>query len=348
MFTQKLLSWYSDNGRQLPWRETSDPYFIWLSEIILQQTRIEQGLDYYHRFVTDYPTIHHLAAASEQQVLKSWQGLGYYSRARHLHAAARYIVSELNGCFPDTYDTILRLPGVGRYTAAAIASFAFHLPYPVIDGNVYRFAARYFGLFTPIATTAAYSQFEQRLRPLIDSRHPDLFNQAIMDFGSLQCRPSNPACHNCIFQQECFAFREGKVEQLPVRQPPVTIQTRHFYYIDVRIDHQFLVCQRPAGDIWQGLYEFPLIETPKAISSKQLLLIIRQQVTEWLGAQPLSIKLGPAMRHQLTHRTIQAQFLQAKYVDTPPLLPQNMRLIEASELKTLPISRLIDRYLSQL
>ena len=217
MFAEKLLIWYSENGRRLPWRGIDNPYYIWLSEIILQQTRIEQGRSYYERFIEEYPTVRHLADATEQQVLKSWQGLGYYSRARNLHKAAQRVAYDLGGRFPDTYEGILSLPGVGRYTAAAIASFAFRLPYPVIDGNVYRVMARLYGLYTPIGTDAAYKEFEALLNRLIDRRNPDLFNQAIMDFGSIYCKPTGSDCLNCIFRQECVAFREGKVEQLPVR-----------------------------------------------------------------------------------------------------------------------------------
>ena len=201
------MLWYETYGRDLPWRKTDNPYYIWISEIILQQTRIEQGLGYYARFVETFPTVADLAAASEQQVLKLWQGLGYYSRARNLHEAAKSIVSKHNGQFPDTYTNILQLKGVGKYTAAAIASFAFRLPYPVIDGNVYRVVSRVYGVYTPIGTQSAYKQFENILLRLIDQNRPDIFNQAIMDFGSTYCKTLSPDCVNCIFAEEnIFSF----------------------------------------------------------------------------------------------------------------------------------------------
>jgi len=348
MFAKNLLTWYQENGRKLPWRETDNPYYIWLSEIILQQTRIEQGRSYYEHFVTEYPTITDLAKASEEKVLKSWQGLGYYSRARNLHAAAQYVAKELGGMFPDTYDGILALKGVGRYTAAAIASFAYRLPYPVIDGNVYRLISRLYGIYTPIGTDQAYKEFEQLLLHLIDRERPDLFNQAIMDFGSIQCKPVGCDCESCIFKQECVAFREGKVDMLPIKPQKVKIKERYFYYIDVRWGENLLMQQRPAGDIWQGLYELPLYETEKPIQPRKLEHEIAQTLQTWLGTPPRRIEMGPEIKHQLTHRTIKAQFLKVNYNTKPPKIPEKMRVVKQKELKSLPISRLIDRYLSKL
>lgn len=351
MFTEKLLKWYDECGRQLPWRGIDNPYFIWLSEIILQQTRIEQGRSYYEHFITTYPTVWHLAKATEEQVLKSWQGLGYYSRARNLHAAARHIAYDLDGVFPNTYEGITSLKGVGRYTAAAIASFAFRLPYPVIDGNVYRFIARLYGIFTPIGNNQAYTEFEQRLAKLIDPERPDLFNQALMDFGATYCKPTGCDCANCIFHQECVAYTQGKVEQLPVKPQPVQIKIRYLYYIDVRwndTEERLLVHKREPGDIWQGLYELPLLETEKPIPLEALEATIGAELKARFGAEPSSLQVGPTMTHKLTHRTIQAQFLQAKYAFEPPQIPKNIEIAGLSQTKSLPISRLIDRYLSKL
>ena len=351
MFAEKLINWYSENRRQLPWRDTDNPYYIWLSEIILQQTRIEQGRTYYEHFVTTYPTIRHLAEASEQQVLKSWQGLGYYSRARNLHAAARHIEFDLGGSFPKTYEGILSLKGVGRYTAAAIASFAFNLPYPVIDGNVYRLMSRYYGIYTPIGTNQAYKEFEQLLLNLIDKEHPGIFNQAMMDFGSTYCKLNGCDCANCIFRQECYAHAHGVVEQLPVRPQPVQIKERYFYYFDVRWDTPvptILMQQRESGDIWQGLYELPLYESPKPIASSRLRAKLQKVLQEWFGVVPSSIEITATFTHQLTHRTIKAQFVRAKFPSRPLQIPRKMRSVSLSDMKTLPISRLIDRYLSQL
>ncbi len=348
MFAKKLLTWYQEFGRKMPWRETDNPYYIWLSEIILQQTRIEQGRSYYEHFVQEYPTVADLANASEERVLKSWQGLGYYSRARNLHAAAQYVAEELEGKFPDTYESILALKGVGRYTAAAIASFAYRLPYPVIDGNVYRLISRLYGIYTPIGTDQAYNEFEQLLLNLIDRERPDLFNQAIMDFGSIYCKPTGCDCQNCIFRQECVAFRDGKVELLPVKPQKVQVKERYFYYIDVRWNNHLLMHQREAGDIWQGLYELPLHETELPIRSTSLKKEISKVLETWLGHEPERLELGPELKHQLTHRTIRAQFLKANYATEPSKIPEKMRIVGLQELKSLPISRLIDRYLSKM
>lgn len=349
MFAKKLLDWYHENGRHLPWRETTDPYRIWLSEVILQQTRIEQGRAYYERMLAAYPTVRHLADATEQQVLKSWQGLGYYSRARNLHATAKQIAYQLEGRFPDTLEGLLQLKGVGRYTAAAIASFAFGLPVPVIDGNVYRFIARLYGIYTPIATQAAYTEFERLLLQLIDTRQPAQFNQALMDFGSTYCRPTGCDCAQCPFATECVAYREGKVELLPVRRAPRKPAERWFYYFDIRWEGQsgtqLVLQQRTADDIWKGLYELPLTETAEPITEESLLDFARQRLTEWMGREPAELEVGPHINHQLTHRTIRAQFLRAKYMEEPPQTPPKAQVVEWGNVKTIPFSRLIDKYL---
>ena len=352
MYSEKLLRWYSEYGRSLPWRGIDNPYFIWLSEIILQQTRIEQGRGYYERFTREYPTVRHLAEATEEQVLKNWQGLGYYSRARNLHKAARKVAFDMDGRFPDTYEGILALPGVGRYTAAAIASFAYRLPYPVIDGNVYRVVARQYGLYTPIGTDAAYKEFEKLLNHLIDRRRPDLFNQAIMDFGSIYCKPANPDCRNCVFRQECVAFRKGKVDQLPVRMKRTEVKRRYFYYFDIRWQKEgqeyVLVRRRGEGDVWQGLYDFPLLETETSVATSRKLKRFAAQLQEWTGREADKVELGPTLQHQLTHRTIVAQFVRVVYAEEPMQMPPQSKAIEAKELKYLPISRLMDRYLHGL
>ena len=351
MFSDKIISWYTENGRQLPWRDTDNPYYIWLSEIILQQTRIEQGRSYYERFVKEYPTVRHLAEASEEQVLKSWQGLGYYSRARNLHAAARHIAFDLDGMFPSTYEDILSLKGVGRYTAAAIASFAFGLPYPVIDGNVYRLIARLYRIYTPVGTSQAYNKFEQVLMQLIDRERPGMFNQAIMDFGSMQCKPLGCDCTNCIFRQECLAYRDGVVEELPIRPQSVKVKERYFYYFDIRWNvprPTIVVQQRGEGDIWQGLYELPLYEVDRPIGDSVLLERLGEVLRTWMGEAPRNLSVGPCLTHKLTHRTIKAQFVQAFFDCKPTKMLEKMRALELSELKSLPISRLIDRYLSEL
>ena len=351
MFADKIINWYSEYGRRLPWRDVDNPYYIWLSEIILQQTRIEQGRGYYEHFVTRYPTVRDLAEASEEQVLKSWQGLGYYSRARNLHEAARHIAFDLGGRFPDTYEGILSLKGVGRYTAAAITSFAFGLPYPVIDGNVYRVIARMYRIYTPIGTNQAYAEFERRLLNLIDRERPGLFNQAMMDFGALQCKPVGSDCVGCIFRQECLAYRGGVVAELPVRPRPTKVKERYFYYFDIRWNKpkpSIVVQQRSKGDIWQGLYELPLYETEKPIDDSELLDRLGTVLYGWTGQEARSMEVGPCLTHQLTHRTIKARFVRANFDCQPVKMQEKMRIVELSELKSLPISRLIDRYLSEL
>ena len=351
MFADKLINWYMENGRQLPWRGIDNPYYIWLSEIILQQTRIEQGRSYYEHFVAQYPTVRDLAMASEEQVLKSWQGLGYYSRARNLHAAARHIVYDLDGEFPDTYEGILALKGVGRYTAAAIASFAFGLPYPVIDGNVYRLIARMYRIYTPIGTGQAYKEFEQRLMHLIDRERPGLFNQAMMDFGSMYCKPVGCDCVNCIFRQECMAYRDGVVAELPVHPRTARVKERYFYYFDIRWGSKkpsIVVQQRGEGDIWQGLYELPLYESERPIVGSELEERLCEVLYGWTGVWPQSMEVGPCLTHQLTHRTIKAQFVRVILGSQPAKMQEKMKVVGLSELKSLPISRLIDRYLSEL
>lgn len=359
-FSDEIIGWYGEFGRRLPWRETDNPYYIWLSEIILQQTRIEQGMAYYERFVSMFPTVQDLAAADEDQVLKAWQGLGYYSRARNLHAAARYIADELGGCFPDTYEGILVLKGVGRYTAAAIASFAFKLPYPVIDGNVYRLVSRCFGIATPIGTVAAYSEFESLLLKLIDRRRPDVFNQAMMDFGSLYCRPLSArdalpraleGCADCVLSHRCVAYRDGKVGLLPVKAAPTPVKVRYFYYLDIRWEKGMEVClfvhRRSAGDIWRGLYEVPLWEVDKPVSSDRAEDVLRGHVEEMCGVAVQSLAVHAPVVHKLTHRDIVATYVAVMLVAPPAVTPEGFRTTTAEGLSRLPVSRLMERLLAK-
>lgn len=345
------MRWYGENGRSLPWRGINDPYRIWLSEIILQQTRIEQGTSYYYRFIELFPTVNHLAEASEEDVLKAWQGLGYYSRARNLHATAQYISNELHGEFPSTYDDILKLKGIGRYTAAAIASFAYRLPYPVIDGNVYRLISRLYGISTPIGTDAAYREFETLLKHLIDLQRPDIFNQAIMDFGSTYCKPIGCDCEHCIFHEECVARREGRVAFLPVKNSAAVVRQRWFYYFDIEwiennTEYTF-IHRRESKDIWRGLYEFPLMECDHQLSREELTQKTENFLRHFSTVPAISILNGPQYTHKLTHRTIEATFIKAKLNSSTLLQETKERLIPRMELKSLPVSRLIDRYLSK-
>lgn len=257
IFPSRIISWYHDNPRDLPWRETRDPYKIWLSEIILQQTRVAQGLPYYKAFVSAYPTVKDLALAPESEVLRLWQGLGYYSRARNLHSCAQYIWHELNGEFPNTYDKLLQLKGVGSYTAAAISSFAFGEAKAVVDGNVFRVLARYFGIETDIASSKAKKEFESLANALIPQQNPADFNQAMMDFGARQCVPKYPDCESCPMRSSCFAYTNEMVDQLPVKINKVKVRERSLNYLVIRCGEDWVWKKRTAGDIWEGLYDFP-------------------------------------------------------------------------------------------
>lgn len=265
-FSKTIINWYSEHKRNLPWRKTKNPYFIWLSEIILQQTQVKQGLPYYNRFVETFPTVFDLANAPEETVLKLWQGLGYYSRARNLHATSKYIAEALNGVFPNTFADLIKLKGVGDYTASAIASIAFGEPTAVVDGNVYRVLSRYFNIDTPINSTAGIKAFKTLATELIDHSQPATFNQAIMEFGARQCRPKNPDCMFCPLQTGCLAFNKGKVSDLPVKLKKTKVKQKFFNYL-VLIDskNKTLFEKRTGKGIWQNLYQFPLVETEQSL-----------------------------------------------------------------------------------
>jgi len=263
-FSTKLINWYTVNKRDLPWRSTNNPYYIWLSEIILQQTQVVQGTPYYHAFTSQFPTVFDLANANEEDVLKLWQGLGYYSRARNLHWSAKYIVNELDGVFPDTYKDILKLKGVGDYTASAIASICFNEVTAVVDGNVYRVLSRIFGIETPINSTPGQKEFKALAQQLIDKQQPAIFNQAIMEFGARQCKPKNPDCSVCPFKTGCLALKENKIDVLPVKLKKTKVTKKYFNFIVIISKNEKTILEQRIGSgIWQNLYQFPLIETEK-------------------------------------------------------------------------------------
>lgn len=275
-FSKSLIQWYLQNKRDLPWRKTIAPYQIWLSEIMLQQTRVAQGTPYFLKFIGAFPTVHDMAAAPEEQVLKLWQGLGYYSRARNLHATAKQVAFEMEGEFPDSYQGLLKLKGVGDYTAAAIASIAYGEPVPVVDGNVYRVLARYFGIETDISSSGAKKQFTEVAATLLPKGRASEFNQAMMEFGALQCVPKNPDCSICIFNTECAAFLTGRVNQLPVKLKKTKVTNRFFNYLIIKdAVGNTVVNKRTAKGIWHNLYEFPLIETEEEVSAKEMERMIR-------------------------------------------------------------------------
>lgn len=321
-FTDTILRWYALYGRDLPWRHTRDPYPIWLSEIILQQTRIAQGKAYWERFMERFPTIASLAAAPEDEVMRLWQGLGYYSRARNLHQAARQVVAQ--GAFPDTLEGIRSLKGVGDYTAAAIGSFCYGIPAAVVDGNVYRVLARYYGLETPLGTAAAKKSFTALAQSLLPEDAAS-FNQAMMDFGALQCTPASPACDSCPLQRSCNAFRTGRTSLLPVRPKAAAPRERRLSYLYLRCQGQTPIRRRGPGDIWQGLWE-PLC-WEDALPDLPDCRLIRKEV-----------------KHQLTHRTLRADFYLAE-TDRKPSLPPGYRWIPESDLDRYGKPRLFEQLL---
>ncbi|WP_179021651.1 A/G-specific adenine glycosylase [Winogradskyella forsetii] len=308
-FKHKLINWYSINKRQLPWRETRNPYHIWLSEIILQQTQVKQGLPYYEQFVTQYPTIFDLADASETSVLKLWQGLGYYSRARNLHYTAKHIVDELHGHFPDNYKNLLKLKGVGDYTASAIASIAFNEVAAVVDGNVYRVLSRYFGIETPINSTLGIKEFKTLANSLIDEDQPATYNQAIMEFGALQCKPKNPDCTICPLKNGCMALQKKMVDVLPVKLKKTKVTTKYFNFL-VFIDNnqQTLFEKRAKKGIWQNLYQFPLVESEKSLNSEEFHLLNLED--SFLSLKPFDYSLynDVDIVHKLSHQHLYTKF----------------------------------------
>ncbi len=323
-FTNTILQWFHENGRALPWRETNDAYAIWLSEIILQQTRVEQGRPYWERFMQRWPTVEALAAAKEDEVLRQWQGLGYYSRARNLHHAARQVVEM--GAFPSTLEGIKSLKGVGDYTAAAIGSIAFGLPAAVVDGNVYRVLARHFGVATPVNTTEGKKEFTALAQSLLPGDKASAFNQAMMDFGAIQCTPQHPQCRSCPLQESCVAWREGRVDVLPVKVRRLKVKERHLTYVYIRYDGQTAIRRRPSGDIWQGLYEPWLTDTVPVGA-----VLLRQNV-----------------RHELTHRVVYADFWLWQPEGRRPALPTDYFWINESQIDNYGVPRLVEKLLEAL
>jgi len=305
-FAAKLMNWYGKHGRALPWRATHDAYIIWLSEIILQQTRVEQGTPYFHRFVEAFPIVTKFAEAPEEEILRLWQGLGYYSRARNMHRAAKMVVDEFGGVFPTSYDEVIRLPGVGAYTAAAISSFCANEARAVVDGNVYRVLARYFGIEEPINSTQGKKVFAEVAEEMLDRAHPGTYNQAIMDFGSLQCKPKNPDCDHCIFRLECVAYRDGLVDRLPVKLKGKGSRKRYFHYFIVRDGGKILMSKRGEGDVWTNLYEFPMIETETDMHIPALQN--HPDFVRYFEGDTVLESVGAPVKHILSHQQIYARF----------------------------------------
>ncbi len=342
-----LIRWYGQYKRDLPWREHKDPYLIWISEIILQQTRVAQGLDYYLRFTGRFPDVQSLAEATEEEVLKLWQGLGYYSRARNLQVAARDIMARFGGRFPTGYDDVRSLKGIGEYTAAAIVSFAWDQPYPVVDGNVYRVLARLFALDTPVDSTRGKKLFSQLAGEVMDKRQPGIYNQAVMEFGALQCVPRQPDCGGCPLGSVCMANAAGKVADYPVKQHKAKTRNRYFHYLYIIYKGQTWLHRRTGKDIWTGLYEFPLIETTEPVGFDGL-----QQTGAFRalmeGAGDLYVvPLGDEVRHVLSHQVIYARFYRIEVGYVPPALSA-FTSVRLPALASYPVPVLIHKVLDKM
>jgi len=340
-WTKNLLNWYKENKRTFLWRTTKDPYKIWLSEIILQQTRTVQGSPYYEKFIAAFPTVSELAHAREEEVLKLWQGLGYYSRARNLHATAKFIYKEHKGFFPTNFDGLLSLKGVGDYTASAIASICYNQPHAVVDGNVYRFLSRFFGIDTPINSSGAHRIFKQKAQMLMDRTQPGAFNQAMMDFGSLQCTPKQPKCLSCPFVSKCIAFNQNKVGVLPVKRGKVKVTERYLNYIILNDPKgNTLMEQRLGKGIWQNLFQFPLVETSEKGSNS--ILILEKFQENYLSIADLKeVKLWnkTPVVHKLSHQKLHIQFWTGNY---PKLLKNGLGI---KEIKKLPVPIVLQNFI---
>ncbi len=339
-FLQNIYRWYNINKRNLPWRETSDPYKIWISEIILQQTRVDQGWVYYQNFIKRFPDIETLALAAEDEVLKLWQGLGYYSRARNLHKSAKIIQQRHQGMFPQTYPEILALKGIGPYTAAAIASIAFNLPHPVLDGNVYRFLARYFGITAPVDSTAGKKEFERLAVEIMPDCNPGFHNEALMEFGALQCVPKSPDCLSCPLVDTCSSFADKTTGQLPVKEKKAGRRFRYFCYYLIDNGNSIWLEKRTSDDIWKNLYQFPAVETPKEMTDEEAVTF----EPAFLKGCTYTLKsLSSPKKHVLSHQTLHARLVHIELSKKTVHLKQYMNVLK-SDLYKYPVPRLIEEF----
>lgn len=348
-FSKIIINWYLVNKRNLPWRNTKDPYKIWLSEIILQQTQVKQGLPYYLNFVKEFSNVYDLANADEDKIMKMWQGLGYYSRARNLHFTAKSIVNDYNGKFPDNYKGLLKLKGVGEYTAAAIASFAYDEPVAVLDGNVFRVLARYFGVDTPVNSTEGQKLFKSKVYELLNEKQPALHNQAIMEFGALLCKPKSPDCMFCNLNTSCVAFQQNKIKELPVKLKKLKRRKRYFNYLVLKSpENEYVLQQRLKKDIWQKLFEFPLIESEANFNKKDVLktsLFEELDKDDHISVQKINQK---TYKHVLTHQDIYADFWLVKCPsDFYKHKLENYSIVNSKSIRTFAVPILIDRFLNE-
>jgi A/G-specific adenine glycosylase len=342
--SQILLDWYHQNHRDLPWRRTNDPYAIWLSEVILQQTRVDQGMPYWFRFLEAFPTATDLANADEQEVLRLWQGLGYYSRARNLQAAAKVIRDDYQGVFPNQYDQIRSLKGIGDYTAAAIGSIAFDLPHAVVDGNVYRFLSRLYAISTPIDSTIGKKEFSELANELLDKNNPGMFNQALMEFGAMQCKPANPDCSICPFMQHCQSYASNSVSEYPVKSKKTKTRNRYFNYLILSDEKNTIIQKREAKDIWQGLYQFPLIESEN--KNQSTIDLSHTDIAQHIkGTSYSMVKSSSVVKHVLSHQIIYAKFWWIKLENIPSMGATEYIDIPWSQLSDFGMPQLIVKYL---
>ncbi|MFZ4724018.1 MAG: A/G-specific adenine glycosylase [Paludibacter sp.] len=339
-----LISWYNFNKRELPWRDINDPYKIWISEIILQQTRVNQGLSYYQKFIERFPTVIILAEANEEEVLKYWQGLGYYSRARNLHKAAQQIITAYNGIFPNKHNEVIKLAGIGEYTAAAICSFAYNQPYSVVDGNVYRVLSRLLGIETPIDSVIGKKQFASLAYELLDKSNPAIHNQAIMEFGAIQCVPVSPDCSTCCLKNNCKAYELNLISFLPIKSKKIKVTHRFFNYFFIEFEGQTYLQKRTEKDVWQHLYEFPLIELDHLLSTIEI--YENEQVKNLFeGITDVQIlKTTNPMKHVLTHRVIFAQFFTIKVSNENETIGKFLK-VQLKDIEEYPVSRLMELFI---
>jgi A/G-specific adenine glycosylase len=340
-FEDGIYEWYDNNKRDLPWRNICDPYKIWISEIILQQTRVVQGTKYYNNFIAEFPTIFDLANAPEDAVLKLWQGLGYYTRARNLHFTAKYIVGNCNGIFPSSYKKILSLKGIGKYTAAAIASIAFHLPHAAVDGNISRVISRYFGIGAPIDSKKGEAEIQNIANELILGKDPGFHNQAFMEFGALQCLPKSPVCNACPLRESCYAANHNLTDRIPCKEKKVKQRTRYFYYYIIESDQFFLLEKRTANDIWKNLHQFPLLESEKELSETE---IIHSNAPGTPLKKANFKSISASVKHVLTHQTIFARFIHIETSDDN-LNDSNFIKVNKKDIYKFAVPILLENYI---
>lgn len=344
-FSAGIISWYDLNKRDLPWRHTQDPYKIWVSEVMLQQTRVAQGIGYYNRFTAAFQTVQDLASAPLDDILKLWQGLGYYSRARNMHETAKYIVEELRGDFPKTYEGLIKLKGVGDYTASAITAFAFKQPIAAVDGNVYRIFSRYFGVFTPIDTTEGKKELHAIAQDMVDKTQPNTYNQAIMDFGAMMCSPKKPQCYDCPLLESCYAFRNGYVDQLPAKSKKIVQRIRYFSYIMIKQGGFTYIRKRQEKDIWHSLYDFPMIESKELLEPEAIV-----KSKEWKGlfgrAKVNILHVSELTKYPLSHQLLFTRFYIVELASSTYLPQGDYIKIKIDKLSQYSTPILIDSYMA--